>query len=63
MVNKTENEKFLIKLMDDLLKFKEDFKPNEKECYCVDVIRNAVFFAYVKEPYNSLSDKGDIANV
>ena len=62
MTTKTENEKFLIKLMDDLQKFKEDFHPNEKERYCVEVIRNAVFFAYVKEPYNPLSDKGETCN-
>lgn len=47
----TEREKFLIGLMDDLSKFQRDFDcMNDKEKYCVEVVKNAVFFTYVKEP-------------
>ena len=48
---KTEREKFLIELLDDLTAFQRDFDClNDKEKFCLEVVKNAVFFTYVKEP-------------
>lgn len=47
----TSREIFLTKLLDDLSLFQRDYDClDSKEKYCLEVVKNAVFFTYVKEP-------------